>query len=325
MPTGIYLNDVSTPESVTLNVGGTKGAVMVDGDYTTYYSAYYMYSKKEVGIDLDQVRSVSGLRLAAYSYYTFATPLVWHLYGGSTWLDEMSVWSSNDNASWTHIMDLIGHEDCPITPYSGYETNIGSFDITFPSSVSARYFKIHAITTLKWGYNKFFTISEVEAFFPLDLIARMECRSVVKPARLGMVRDMEARMEAMSVVSRPDFAPYFQAFMETRSCLGRAHLSQYLIARFESRSVAKPAASVVTRDMVGHMECASAGEFTAFVYRKILHRISQPLGNNLHHVMIEPFGRTKVMTLLQSLGVSAQTRLRISWPCPGMGLSPGDG
>ena len=111
-------------------------------------------------------------------------------------------------------------------------------------------------------------------------------------------------------MSRPILGLYFQACMESGSALGRAHLAPNFIAHFEGMSAARRAASAVRRDLTAHMEALSAEDFNPTVFITILRRLITPLGNNLHHVLYQPFGRTKLMTMLQSLGAGAQTRRR---------------
>ena len=301
---GMYSSYTPTdPTSVTLITGNSHCASLVDGDYSTAYSGVYSYKNREYGMDLGAETNVTKLRFAAKCYYEATTPLVW-----LDNFDEMSVWYSNDNSSWTHIMDLEGASDCPLVTV---DSRVGYFDIVLPAPVSARYFKIHCVTMLQYGGGgSMLNVTEVEAAFPLTFIAHMEGGAVLSRARLGVPRNFEAHMEAGSAMSRPILGLYFQACMEAGSALGRAHLAPNFIAHFEGMSAARRAASAVRRDLAAHMEALSAEDFNPTVFITILRRLITPLGNNLHHVLCQPFGRTKLMTMLQSLGVSAQTRRR---------------
>ena len=310
---GMYSSYTPTdPTSVTLITGNSHCASLVDGDYTTAYSGVYSYKDREYGIDLGTGSAVTVLRFAAKCYYEAAAPLVW-----LDSFDEMSVWYSNDNSSWTHIMDVEGTTDCPLVTI---DSRVGYFDIVLPGPITARYFKIHCVTMLQYGGGgSMLNFTEVQAYFTNAFIARMEAGSMLSRARLGIPRNIEACMEAGSAMERPLLALFFKALLEASSCLAQARLAPNFIARFQAMGVLDRAAATMRRDLSARVEALSAGDFSPTVYKIILRRISDPLGNVLRYVLNEPFGRVKFLTMLQTCGISFQTLRRVSLALSGDG------
>lgn len=145
---GLYLaDDSSDPTSSTL--GSLAG--IIDGDKTDNPSSYYS-GGKSYGLDLGSSQKVVSLILYSSAHNGE------QLY--STW-DDMVVYKSDDNATWTQVKVFVGATDCTVVE----ESDHCHFKLQFDSSETARYFKVYSSSGLAFGSGGLSAIiSEIEAY-----------------------------------------------------------------------------------------------------------------------------------------------------------------
>lgn len=144
---GLYNASDTTPTSSTLS--SLPG--LINSDYTDDPSSYWT-GGKSYGLDLGSAKSVTSLVVYSSIYGSGEMNASW---------DDLEVYSSSDNSSWTLVDTLEGSVDCSVVQ----ESDHCHFEVEFPET-SARYFKVYSPSGIAFGAGGTSAkVSELEAYY----------------------------------------------------------------------------------------------------------------------------------------------------------------